>query len=110
MRLPFGPCFERAGIPEADLAQALGLELLLRQRHAAVEYLRVAPDAVPFQVEAADAVEDDARALRLGPPGVEGEAIAGVADGAGADRIEELPAEVAAALGEMRQQDRKSGL
>ena len=34
--------FSAVGILEPDLAQPLGLELLLRQRHAAVEHLRVA--------------------------------------------------------------------
>src|SRR6187397_1801270 len=103
MPRPFGPRLEGRRILEPDLAQPLRLERLLRQRHAAVEHLRVALDASALEVEAADAVEGDARALGFGARRLEREAIAGIADIAGHDGIEELPAEVAPALGEARQ-------
>src|SRR5947208_463461 len=103
MTCPLGPGLQRRRILELDLAQPLRLELLLRQRHAPVEYLRVALDAAALEVEAADAVEGRARALGFDPRGVEREAVAGVADVAHRNRIEELPTEVAATLGEVRQ-------
>src|SRR5438132_1320829 len=91
MTCPLGPGLKRRRILELDLAQPLRLELLLRQRHAPVEHLRVALDAAALEVEAPDAVEGYARALGFGPRGVEREAVAGVADVAHRNRIEELP-------------------
>src|SRR5581483_5958654 len=103
MRRPFGAGLERGGVLERDLAQPLRLERLLGQRHASVEHLRVAADAPALEIEPADAVEADAGTLGLRPGRLETEAIAGIADAAADRRIEELPAEVAPALGEVRQ-------
>src|SRR5262249_30656127 len=73
------------------------------ERHATVEYLRVAPDAIAVEIEAADAVEHHARAVGLGALAVEREAVARIADVAYAHGMVELPAEVAAAIGEVRE-------
>src|SRR5262245_30917965 len=98
MPLPLRLHPQTARILQADLAQALGLELLLGQRHAPVEHLRVAVNMTVLQIEPSNAVENHTRALRFGSLGVETEAVAGIADAARLDRIEELPPKVAAAI------------
>src|SRR5262245_33779246 len=103
MRRPFRAAFQRACVFERDLAQALGLEGLLRQGHAAVEDLRVAFDAVSVEVEPANAVEGDACPFGFRARRCETEAIAGIADRAADDGIVEFPAKIAPAFGEMRQ-------
>ena len=91
-----------ASVLQADLAQPLGLELLLRQGHAAVEHLRIAADTAALEIEPTDAVESHARTIGLGTLGLEAEAITCIPGVAAERGIEELPAKVAPALGEVR--------
>src|SRR5262249_9727148 len=102
MLRPLRARFERGGILQGDLAKPLGLELLLRQRHAALEHLRVALDASALEIKPTDAVEGHACAAGLGSLGCEAEAITGVTGVAAERGGEELPAEVAAAIGKVR--------
>src|SRR5262245_3386316 len=103
MRGPLGATLERVCVFERDFHQPLGLEGLLRQRHAAVKYLRVPFDAVTLEVEPADAIEGDARAFGLRTRGLEAEAITGVTGLPGKHGIVEFPTKLAPSLGKMRQ-------
>src|SRR5262245_56382520 len=102
MPRPLRARLERDGILERDLAQPLGRELLLRQGHAAVKHLRVAADASALKIEPTNAVERHAPTLGLGTRRLEAEAITCITGKAAERRIEELPAEVAPALGKVR--------
>src|SRR5262245_20217885 len=72
---PLRARLERDGILERDLAQPLGLELLLRQGHAAVKHLRVAADASALKIEPTNAIECHAPTLGLRTRRLEAEAI-----------------------------------
>ena len=62
---PLGTVLECVCVFERDFHQPLGLEGLLRERHAAVKHLRIPLDAVALEVEPADAIEGHARAFGL---------------------------------------------
>ena len=69
MSLPLGARLQASRVFLADAAQTFRLELLLGERHAAIEHLGIAADAGALQVEAADAVEHHTGTLGLGPLG-----------------------------------------
>src|SRR6266540_2467395 len=97
----------RRVLPLRELEQhaldALGREVLLGERHAAVEHLAVALDQVIAEAEEADALEQHGPALRARHARGVAEAVARVADFVVAQRIEEVPAEIRAGLVKVRQ-------
>jgi hypothetical protein len=88
---------------EQHLLDPLGGEILLRQRHAAVERFRVARNQPIAKLEEADALEHHRPSLRARHPRRIAEAIAGIAQAPVAQWIEEIPAKVRAGVVEVRQ-------